>query len=108
MGGARNAGKGLKGKGLGGSLAKRAQKHGAHVGHVAQTGYINYGTGDGNRHTTEMNPDGGGRPNLISVMERNDMDEFFAMADLANRDFTTERSRARVVSMPGGVNAGSS
>ena len=29
MGGARNAGKGLKGKGLGGSLAKRAQKHGA-------------------------------------------------------------------------------
>ena len=105
MGGARNAGKGLKGKGLGGSLAKRAQKHGAHVGHVAQTGYINYGTGDGNRHTTEMNPDGGGRPNLISVMERNDMDEFFAMADLANRDFTTERSRARVVSMPGGVNA---
>jgi hypothetical protein len=85
MGGARNAGKGLKGKGLGGSLAKRAQKHGAHVGHVAQTGYINYGTGDGNRHTTDVNPDGGGRPNLISVMERNDMDEFFAMADLANR-----------------------
>ena len=109
MGGARNAGKGLKGKGLGGSLAKRAQRHGAHVGHVAQTGYINYGTGDAGRHTTDANPDGGGgrggRPNLTSVMERNDMDEFFALADLANRDFTTERSKARVLSMPGGGNA---
>ena len=109
MGGARNAGKGLKGKGLGGSLAKRAQRHGAHVGHVAQTGYINYGTGDAGRHTTDVNPDGGGgrggRPNLTSVMERNDMDEFFALADLANRDFTTERSKARVLSMPGGGNA---
>ena len=33
------------------------------------------------------------------------MDEFFALADLANRDFTTERSKARVLSMPGGGNA---
>ena len=34
-------------------------------------------------NVAELNPDGharGGRPNLVSVMERNDLDEFLAIA----------------------------
>ena len=48
------------------------------------------------------NPDGRRRPNLRSVMERNDLDEFLAMAELGDRDFTAERRGAVVVSMGDG------
>ena len=55
--------------------------------------YINYA------HTTDINKtDGAG-----SVLERSELDEFFHLAELANRDFTTERGRERamVISAPG-------
>ena len=54
------------------------------------------------------NPDGPGMggsrragPNLTSVMERNDLDEFLAIAELSERDFTAERRGAVVVSLGG-------
>lgn len=43
------------------------------------------------RHTTE---DG---PGMQSILERNDLDELMAMADLADRDFTAERYQPVVV-----------
>ena len=78
-------------------LARRASRHGAHVtgndGRYIQQGY--------DRHTSDLNPDGARhpRPNLVSVMERNDLDEFVAMAELSERDFTAERRGAVVVSL---------
>lgn len=82
-------------------IARRAARHGAHVGgndgKYIQQGY--------DRHVADLNPDGhgrGGRPNLVSVMERNDLDEFLAIAELSDRDFTAER-RAVVVSMGDGT-----
>uniref|UniRef100_A0A7S3R0I0 G domain-containing protein n=1 Tax=Dunaliella tertiolecta TaxID=3047 RepID=A0A7S3R0I0_DUNTE len=44
------------------------------------------------RHTTET------APKMQSVLDRNDLDEFMAMADMAGRDFTAERSNVIVVS----------
>ncbi|EFJ46500.1 hypothetical protein VOLCADRAFT_105489 [Volvox carteri f. nagariensis] len=49
------------------------------------------------KHTTlEGAP---GSRNMQSVLDRNDLDELMAMADLADRDFTAERGHAVVVSM---------
>ncbi|KXZ45888.1 hypothetical protein GPECTOR_49g472 [Gonium pectorale] len=45
------------------------------------------------KHTTDAGP---GR-NMQSVLDRNDLDELMAMADLADRDFTAERGSAVVV-----------
>ncbi|KAF8060039.1 LSG1-2 [Scenedesmus sp. PABB004] len=45
----------------------------------------------GGRHTTDM---GGG---MQSILERNDLDELMAMAELADRDFTAERYQPVVV-----------
>ena len=48
---------------------------GGNDGRYIQQGY--------DRHVADLNPDGhsrGGRPNLVSVMERNDLDEFLAIA----------------------------
>ncbi|KAF5842692.1 hypothetical protein DUNSADRAFT_5768 [Dunaliella salina] len=51
------------------------------------------GNGEGSgRHTTEI------APKMQSVLDRNDLDEFMAMADMAGRDFTAERSNVIVVS----------
>eukprot|EP00878_Enallax_costatus_P006164 GHUV01006462.1.p1 GENE.GHUV01006462.1~~GHUV01006462.1.p1 ORF type:complete len:220 (+),score=52.30 GHUV01006462.1:205-864(+) len=53
------------------------------------------GGGGGNfadRHTTDM---AGG---MQSILERNDLDELMAMAELADRDFTAERYQPVVVS----------
>ncbi|KAF6251424.1 hypothetical protein COO60DRAFT_1704822 [Scenedesmus sp. NREL 46B-D3] len=44
------------------------------------------------RHTTDM---GGG---MQSILERNDLDELMAMAELADRDFTAERYQPVVIS----------
>ena len=70
-------------------------RHGAHVsgndGRYIQQGY--------DRHVADLEPDGRRRPNLVSVMERNDLDEFLALAELSDRDFTAERRGAVVVSM---------
>ncbi|GIL57282.1 hypothetical protein Vafri_12537 [Volvox africanus] len=46
------------------------------------------------KHTTDS---GLGR-NMQSVLDRNDLDELMAMADLADRDFTAERGQVVVVS----------
>ena len=80
-------------------IARKAARHGAHVGgndgRYIQQGY--------DRHVADLNPDGDrrGRPNLASVMERNDLDEFLALAELSDRDFTAERRGAVVVSVGG-------
>ena len=47
-------------------------------------------------HTTDIQPDGNG-PSLQSVLERNDLDEFMAMAELAGQDFTAERRGQAIV-----------
>ncbi|GFR44328.1 hypothetical protein Agub_g5541, partial [Astrephomene gubernaculifera] len=47
------------------------------------------------KHTTDAGP---GR-NMQSVLDRNDLDELMALADLADRDFTAERGQAVVISM---------
>jgi len=46
------------------------------------------------RHTTE--PKGG--INMQSVLERNDLDELMAMADMADKDFTAEKANVVVIS----------
>lgn len=67
---------------MGQALARRKQG-GGHAG----------GAGEG-KHTTETN-------NMQSVLDRNDLDELMAMADLADRDFTAERYQPVVLSMYG-------
>lgn len=58
------------------------------------------------KHTTDIHAEGGGpgaagggaaRPSLQSVLERNDLDEFLHLAELAQRDFTAERASHHVV-----------
>ncbi|KAG2488868.1 hypothetical protein HYH03_012663 [Edaphochlamys debaryana] len=49
------------------------------------------------QHTTDL---GMGR-NMQSVLDRSDLDELMAMADLADRDFTAERGQAVVISAGG-------
>lgn len=99
MGGARDGGKAPKSAGLGGLLARSKRRNAApgpgQSGYRAHEAgqYINYA------HTTDINKtDGAG-----SVLERSELDEFFHLAELANRDFTTERGRERamVISAPG-------
>lgn len=99
MGGARNGGKKIQ-SGLGLSLAKAAEKK-AHKSSVrGQDGtHINYS--NSTNHTTEIVKKEG----LVSVLERDDLEEMMAMAQLSNRDFTAERERYGgpiVVSLGGG------
>ena len=103
MGGARNGGKKIQ-SGLGLSLAKAAEKK-AHKSSVrGQDGtHINYS--NSTNHTTEIVK----REGLVSVLERDDLEEMMAMAQLSNRDFTAERERYGgpvVVSLGGGGGEG--
>ena len=103
MGGARNGGKKIQ-SGLGLSLAKAAEKK-AHKSSVrGQDGtHINYS--NSTNHTTEIVKKEG----LVSVLERDDLEEMMAMAQLSNRDFTAERERYGgpvVVSLGGGGGEG--
>mmetsp|Transcript_27163 Transcript_27163/g.69134 ORF Transcript_27163/g.69134 Transcript_27163/m.69134 type:complete len:649 (-) Transcript_27163:2405-4351(-) len=47
------------------------------------------------QHTTDLHP---AKPGIQSVLERNDLEELMAMADMADRDFTAERTQVVVVS----------
>ena len=105
MGGARNGGKKIQ-SGLGLSLAKAAEKK-AHKSSVrGQDGtHINYS--NSTNHATEIVK----REGLVSVLERDDLEEMMAMAQLSNRDFTAERERYGgpvVVSLGGGGEGGES
>mmetsp|Transcript_15292 Transcript_15292/g.39482 ORF Transcript_15292/g.39482 Transcript_15292/m.39482 type:complete len:604 (-) Transcript_15292:104-1915(-) len=48
----------------------------------------------GGRHTTDIGPTG---PNMQSIIERNDLDEFLAMAELQGREFAGERGTNDVI-----------
>jgi len=87
MGGARNGGKKI-GTGLGSQIARAAEKkaHKSNVKGQKQDG-INYSNSQ--NHSTEIIRKDG----LVSVLERDDLEEMMAMASLANRDFTAERQR---------------
>jgi large subunit GTPase 1 len=100
MGGARNGGKTPKNAGALGGLLTKARRGGQGSGgktRVHEHGggeHINYA------HTTDiLSSDGAG-----SVLERSELDEFFHLAALANRDFTAERrGQPVVVAGPGGA-----
>lgn len=100
MGGARNGGKTPKNAGALGGLLTKARRGGQGSGgktRVHEHGggeHINYA------HTTDiLSSDGAG-----SVLERSELDEFFHLAALANRDFTAERrGQPMVVAGPGGA-----
>ena len=105
MGGARNGGKTPKNAGALGGLLARARRQGgaqgpAHgssvVGAHSVGEHINYA------HTTDITKDDGG----ASVLERGDLDDFFHLAALANRDFTAERRGQAVVVRAGLGGAG--
>jgi large subunit GTPase 1 len=106
MGGARDGGRAPKQGKLGGSLTKSKRRgeapsagQTAYEAHESTAGeHMNYA------RTTDINrADGAG-----SVLERNELDEFFHLAALANRDFTTARGRERaaVVAGVGGARDG--
>ncbi|KAI8474842.1 MAG: hypothetical protein J3K34DRAFT_490873 [Monoraphidium minutum] len=57
------------------------------------------GGGGGGRHTTAEGT------NMQSILDRNDLEELMAMADLAERDFTAERYQPVVLSIGGALDA---
>ena len=88
MGGSRNGGKKIS-TGLGLALSKAAERK-AHKSSVrGQDGtHINYSnTTNQDTHKTKESE------GLVSVLERDDLEEMMAMAQLSNRDFTAERER---------------
>ena len=89
MGGSRNGGKKIS-TGLGLSLAKAAERK-AHKSSVrGQDGtHINY-SNTTNQDATKTKESHEG---FVSVLERDDLEEMMAMAQLSNRDFTAERER---------------
>ena len=100
MGGARDGGRAPRQGALGGSLA-RSKRRGEAPG-AGQTAYGAHESTAGDfmnySRTTDINrADGSG-----SVLERSELDEFFHLASLANRDFTTARGRERAAVVAGG------
>ena len=103
MGGARDGGRAPRQGALGGSLA-RSKRRGEAPG-AGQTAYGAHESTAGDfmnySRTTDINrADGSG-----SVLERSELDEFFHLASLANRDFTTARGRERAAVVAGGDDA---
>ena len=88
MGGSRNGGKKIS-TGLGLALSKAAERK-AHKSSVrGQDGtHINYSNTTNQDANKTRESEG-----LVSVLERDDLEEMMAMAQLSNRDFTAERER---------------
>ena len=99
MGGARDGGRAPRQGGLGGSLAKSRRRGEAPGAGKTSCGAHESTAGDFMNYsrTTDINrADGSG-----SVLERSELDEFFHLASLANRDFTTARGRERAAVVAG-------
>ncbi|MEW5313900.1 MAG: hypothetical protein WDW38_005433 [Sanguina aurantia] len=77
----------------------KARNSGSRVGNILTSKNRKAGGGDKAKwetmwkHTTEI------MGNTQSVLDRNDLEELMAMADLADRDFAAERGQAVVISM---------